>query len=698
MTNTNLPYPPKPTETSVSIIAPGPEFKKQVRRSVISIVFFVVVYILLFLAAIAIASVFSLLGGTILSTGLGYFGLIIGVGLIISGLSLVFFVIKFLFKWTKADYTGLTRITRENQPDLFAFIDKLTAEIGAPKPQKVFLARNVNAWVNYNSTFWSMFFPVRKNLTIGLGLVNSLNVSEFKAILAHEFGHFSQRSMKVGSYVHQLNKIIYNLLYENSGYQKLLNRWARMHGIFRALAYIDIQLIAGMQAILKKVYLTVNKAHLALSREMEYHADAIAAYSAGSNQISCALDRIEIGHICYSNLLDYLDRKLAEEQIAGNLFVLHTQALKLYGQNQGYGIDELGLPKVAGQPGKTGELIEIDDPWSTHPRKEDRKSHLQALNLETPALQVPAWSLFKDAEKLQEESTRILYSTVAVKPGVALIEAEMLTEDITAALNHHNYNELFKDYFDNRNITQFEIEITAAPAKSEIAVTFDDLLSSENCHLPKQLAILKQNTVLLDQLVANPGDAHFFFYKNKKYSLSQAGEVKLVIEKETDNIRLKIEKLDRAVFEYFFVIAGTGEAREQLTGKYSVLFGYQTEMDDDIKQCDDILQTMSPVYKKLQPGQIRNIMSDVYWKEKTVKSRLKEIISGESWKAYVSENDAKAVNLYLKNNWQYYMKPHYDNNAIRVFNNAIKAYANIATQRVYAAKKDLLDFQASLLR
>jgi len=38
-----------------------------------------------------------------------------------------------------------------------------------------------------------MFLPVKKNLQIGMALVNSVTVTEFKAILAHEFGHFSQK-------------------------------------------------------------------------------------------------------------------------------------------------------------------------------------------------------------------------------------------------------------------------------------------------------------------------------------------------------------------------------------------------------------------------------------------------------------------------------------------------------------------------
>jgi Zn-dependent protease with chaperone function len=46
----------------------------------------------------------------------------------------------------------------------------------------------------------------RKNLQIGIGLVNSVTVSEFKAVLAHEFGHFSQRSMKVAAIASSLSR------------------------------------------------------------------------------------------------------------------------------------------------------------------------------------------------------------------------------------------------------------------------------------------------------------------------------------------------------------------------------------------------------------------------------------------------------------------------------------------------------------
>ncbi len=106
-------------------------------------------------------------------------------------------------------------LQRKKEPALFQLIQETYQQVGAPAPKHVFLTTDVNAFVSYDSSFWSMFLPVKKNLTIGLGLINSTTVTELKSILAHEFGHFSQRSMKVGSYTNQAQKMLYDMLYNN---------------------------------------------------------------------------------------------------------------------------------------------------------------------------------------------------------------------------------------------------------------------------------------------------------------------------------------------------------------------------------------------------------------------------------------------------------------------------------------------------
>lgn len=125
------------------------------------------------------------------------------------------FLVKFIFAVSQDVNSDRVEITEAEQPRLFAFIRRLAGETQVPFPKKIFLSSNVNACVFYNSSFRSMFLPIRKNLEIGLGLVNSVNLSELKAVIAHEFGHFSQKSMKLGSFTYNVNRIVYNMLAES---------------------------------------------------------------------------------------------------------------------------------------------------------------------------------------------------------------------------------------------------------------------------------------------------------------------------------------------------------------------------------------------------------------------------------------------------------------------------------------------------
>ena len=194
--------------------------KRQAKDVILRIVLFVLVYI--FLIA---------LGGTLI-----YFSLLVavwGVAAIfaigVSRLSLLlillilgvvgftlmfgFYLIKFLFSKTKNENSQRRLVTEKECPVLFQAIREVAEATACPMPKKVFLSPDVNACVFYDTNFWSIIFPVKKNLEIGLGLFTCTNVDELKSILAHEFGHFSQNSMKVGSGVYVANTVIFNLAY-----------------------------------------------------------------------------------------------------------------------------------------------------------------------------------------------------------------------------------------------------------------------------------------------------------------------------------------------------------------------------------------------------------------------------------------------------------------------------------------------------
>ena len=131
-------------------------------------------------------------------------------------------------------------------------------EIGAPKPHRVFLTSEVNAAVFYDLSLLNLIFPSKKNLIIGLGLVNVLTLSELKAVLAHEFGHFAQNSMMVGRWVYVAQQIIAHMVH--------VRDW--LDGIVNFISSIDIR-IAWVGWLLSLISGIIT--HVILERTLQFN-------------------------------------------------------------------------------------------------------------------------------------------------------------------------------------------------------------------------------------------------------------------------------------------------------------------------------------------------------------------------------------------------------------------------------------------
>lgn len=142
-----------------------------------------------------------------------------------------------------------------------------------------------------------------------MGLINTQTEQEFKAIISHEFGHFSQKTMKVGSYVYNVNHIISNMLFENEGFGNMSQKIAsyRYMGFFVVIAHY---IIKGIQWILVQLYKVVNLNYLALSRELEFQADEIAANIVGAKAVETSLLRLNLADIAMHGVLNFYGGKI----------------------------------------------------------------------------------------------------------------------------------------------------------------------------------------------------------------------------------------------------------------------------------------------------------------------------------------------------------------------------------------------------
>ena len=166
-------------------------------------------------------------------------------------------------------------ITAQDEPELFTFLNALADRVGAPRPHRVFLSSRVNAGVFYDLSFANLLLPTKKNLEIGLGLVNSLTLSEFTAVLAHEFGHFAQRSMAVGRWVYTAQQVAGQIVVARSWLDKLLAGLSTIDIRVAWIGWIMRLVVWSIRSLLDTAFRLVVLAERALGREMEFQADLV---------------------------------------------------------------------------------------------------------------------------------------------------------------------------------------------------------------------------------------------------------------------------------------------------------------------------------------------------------------------------------------------------------------------------------------
>ncbi len=125
----------------------------------------------------------------------------IGLKLAIPLLILIWAVLKAL--WVKLEAPEGRRLTRKEAPALFAMIDDLRRRLKAPRFHRVLVTHDFNACVVQTPRL-GIFGWHRNYLVIGLPLMKTLSVEQFRAVLAHEFGHLAGGHGRVSNWIYRL--------------------------------------------------------------------------------------------------------------------------------------------------------------------------------------------------------------------------------------------------------------------------------------------------------------------------------------------------------------------------------------------------------------------------------------------------------------------------------------------------------------
>jgi Zn-dependent protease with chaperone function len=674
----------------------SPEFRTQTTKAILSIILFITTYLFMLVLALGLTAL-CVYGGIMLIVSFPrLFTLALGIGVASLGVLVLFFLLKFIFKSHKVDRSHLIEIKRIDEPKLFKLIDEIVKEVGTIFPKKVYLSSDVNAAVFYDSSLWSMFFPIKKNLQIGLGLVNTVSKSELKAILSHEFGHFSQKTMKVGSYVYNVNQVIFNLLFDNESYDNLMAKWANASGYFSIFVVIAIKIIEGVKWILKQIYGVVNKSYMALSREMEFHADEIAANVTGFEPLKNSLLRLSFADHSYNNVLSFYENKIAENKKSENIFRDHLFVTNFLAKDSNIEIIN-NLPQISeNELNKFNKSkLVIKDQWASHPSTEDRiamleKTGLSAKNIDNESANL----LFSDIERTQRELTNKVFKDVVYSGECSTITFELFQTDYKEDFFKNTFSKVYNGYYDNKNPLFFDIEKIEYSSDN---TKLEELFSDIKVEIVYTAISLQSDMESVIQISEKTFDIKTFDYDGIKYSKKDCKSLLSQLENEFEILNKKIKSNDIKIYKYFKSQELKANLKPSLENLYTEFFNYEKEFETKYDVYIQLSNELQFINYTTPFEQIRANFIKIEPLEERLKKGINELLESQDYQTELTKEMKENFELYLTKKWEYFENEKYFDKNLEMLFFAMNNYAFLLSRGYFLTKQKLLNYQVELV-
>ncbi len=378
--------------------------------------------------------------------------------------ALSFYMLRNLFRGERVAKEFLVEIHEEDYPRLFDFIQQVCRDVGTQPPAHVYVDYAVNAYVMADvKSILQLLVRGDKGLVIGLGLVNSVNLTEFKALLAHEFGHFAQTGMLIGPFTHKLRHLSYHLVY-GANVRRPADGWARHDahaawgpGLLRALLWLPRQMVAFMWGI-------IGFCEGGLSRQMEFNADLMAVRLTGSDAPVHLLYRAHFGGLLFHQAVNDLGVALQAHLYTSDLFYHQSAAERqVRAQNKDARMGQ--PPELPADPRATSQVFDADAKdaeWTTHPSCHAREQNAKAHYVRSNFNERSAWLLFDNVEALRKQITHKFYRWHFKLPkDVPLADPAAVQGFIDDEYADRAYDPKYHGLYDNRSLFLSDIATLA---------------------------------------------------------------------------------------------------------------------------------------------------------------------------------------------------------------------------------------------
>jgi Zn-dependent protease with chaperone function len=261
------------------------------------------------------------------------------------------------------------RIYEKDHPRLFELVRDMGARTGQALPREVYLVADVNAFVAQRGGVMGFFS--RRVMGLGLPLLSLLTVSELRAVLAHEFGHFHGGDTKLGPWIYKtrgaIMRTVVSLLEQGHGWGALISvpfKW-----------YLSF-------------FLRITQS---ISRAQELAADALAAKVVGAAPLISGLKTVHGGSAAFQA---YVQHELGPVVQAGFRPPL-AEGFRAFVDGKQI---KASLEKLVEKELEEGEA----DAYDTHPPLAQRIAALEALSsVDPPRDDTPAIDWLDDHDQAE---------------------------------------------------------------------------------------------------------------------------------------------------------------------------------------------------------------------------------------------------------------------------------------------------------
>lgn len=321
--------------------------------------------------------------------------LVLGIALLV--LATVWVILKNVFVRVREEDPGAL-IDPTQHPRLEAVLKEVAGRVGIDAPDRVFLTPGTDLAVFERGGMLKQLRDRKERcLILGVAVLDGMPVGSFKAILAHEYGHLSNRDTAGGGFALSVRRSLLtmaNALARKGAAAWYNPAWLFLNGFYR-------------------IFLRISHG---ASRLQEVLADRWAALCYGAASFERGLRHVIERSVRFDAHVDATLKEVVEGQKA---------LVNLYGYPLASPVDPATVDAAV-----ASALNAAPTAYDSHPSPKERFAYVNAIGgPERKEDCGTAWELFDGREALEREMTDVIRSNVADAIGVMIPKELDAAED-----------------------------------------------------------------------------------------------------------------------------------------------------------------------------------------------------------------------------------------------------------------------------